>query len=64
MPKKESRKVSNSQLGTTAALLALAMAVAGAQLSGVAQTAVMAIIGLGLLGVLARLGANARADKR
>ncbi|MCJ1678474.1 hypothetical protein MTF65_14170 [Streptomyces sp. APSN-46.1] len=64
MPKNHSRKGSNGQLGTTAALLALALAVAGAQLSGAAQVAVMAVLGLGLLGCVARLGANARADKR
>ncbi|MFE2284527.1 hypothetical protein ACFXDJ_10165 [Streptomyces sp. NPDC059443] len=64
MTNKNSRKASNSQLGTTAALLALALAVTNTLLSGAAQVAVMAIIGLGLLGCAARLGANARANKR
>ncbi|MFD7028525.1 hypothetical protein ACFWAR_10890 [Streptomyces sp. NPDC059917] len=64
MSKENPRKGSNGQLGTTAALLALAMAVVNAQLSGPALIAAMSVIGLGLIGCAAKLGANVAASKR
>ncbi|MFI2431562.1 hypothetical protein [Streptomyces sp. NPDC018693] len=64
MPKGNPRKGTNGQLGTTAALLALALAVANTLLSGVALIVVMTVIGLGLVGCAAKLGANIAASKR
>ncbi|MFJ3880535.1 hypothetical protein ACIPW5_24120 [Streptomyces sp. NPDC090077] len=64
MPKENPRKGTNGQLGTTAALLALALAVANAQLTGPALVAVMAVIGIGLVACAAKVGANVAAGKR
>ena len=64
MPKDTPRKRTNSQLGTTAALLALALAVSGSLLSGPALVIVMSVIGLGLVGCAAKLGADIAASKR
>ncbi|MEV7545211.1 MULTISPECIES: hypothetical protein [unclassified Streptomyces] len=64
MAKANPRKGSNGALGTTVALLAIALAVANLQLSGPAQVGAMVALGLALIGCVARIGANSRTDKR
>jgi hypothetical protein len=55
---------SNSSLGISVALIAVALALVTTQFSGAAQIALIVVLFLVLLACLARLGANLRSGRQ